>query len=141
MSLTQHNFVRFIIIALSLAITAACAHRPPTPEERLQAFIQDMIHELRLDASQEEKLELLSKALRSAMETAQAEGGPMLDRLLKALSDAHWDASLLTVLRDLAQLLADDVGPEVLTRMADFVMSLSANQRHQFSDWLNSLSE
>ena len=140
MNLYQRFVTSLIVMGIMFSVITGCAHRPPTPEERLQAFVQDMIHKLRLDASQEEKLELLSKAVRKAMKKAKSDGGPFLDKLMSALSDARWDESLLTLLRDLKELLTDEVGPEIVKRLADFYLSLSATQRDKFSDWLENLS-
>ncbi len=131
------RFVLTVILTATLALAGTgCAHRPPTPEERLHEAVRDLAHQLKLDASQEEKLELLADAWRAGREKVESEGAPLLEDLFVSIESARWDESLLTRLRAAGQVLTDDMAPQVIGRLAEFYASLSREQKDRFAEWL-----
>jgi len=133
-------FVYAVVLTATLALAGSgCAHREPTPEERLHEAVQDLAHQLRLDASQEEKLELLADAWRAGREKVESEGAPLLEDLFASIESARWDESLLTRLRAAGRVMTDDVGPQVIGRLTEFYASLSREQKDRFAEWLKRL--
>ena len=128
-------FVYTAILTLILVGTG-CAHRQPTPEEQLHEAVRDLAHQLRLDASQEEKLALLADAWRAGREKVESEGAPLLDDLFASIESARWEESLLTRLRAARQVMTDDVAPQVIRRLVEFHASLSREQKDRFAEWL-----
>lgn len=142
MKTVSQRLARIIILTTVIMLTiSACAHRPPTPQEQLQDFVRDAVRQLKLDAPQKEKLDLLAKALRSAIEKSQSEGGPLLDKLIGDIASARWDESFITLLQDLQRLMTDEVGPEVIKSLVEFYASLSWEQKGRFTDWLKGMQK
>ena len=128
-------FVFTVILTATLALASTgCAHRQPTPEERLHEAVKDLAHQLKLDASQEEKLELLADAWHAGREKVESEGAPLLEDLFASVESSEWDESLLARLRAARQLITDDVGPQVIGRLTEFYASLSREQRDRFAE-------
>ena len=130
-------FVYTAILTVTLALVGSgCAHRQPTPEERLHEAVRDLAHQLKLDASQEEKLELLADAWRAGREKVESEGAPLLEDLFASVESSEWDESLLARLRAAGRVMTDDVGPQVIGRLTEFYASLSREQKDRFAEWI-----
>lgn len=132
----QRFIYALTLFGLIAAVTAGCMHRQPTPEELLQNFLRKTVHQLKLDAPQEEKLRLLGEALQAARETLESDIVPVMKSLFADIRSAHLDRSLISQLQKLGKLISSDMAPQIIKRLTEFYTSLSGEQRDRLGKWL-----
>lgn len=137
MNPVNQRFIFALVLFVTITMVGTgCVHRQPSPEELLQNFLRQTVHQLKLDASQAEKLKLLGQALQAGRETLESDIVPVLKSLFADTRSALSDGSFIEQLQKIGELISSDIAPQIIKRLTEFYISLSGEQKERLGDWL-----
>lgn len=127
--MNMSHIVRVVVLVAALLLSACATNRPGTPEEIAEAALDYAVSALELDATQEQKLERLNKAL-DAIRATLREKAPGFFRDMNAFfaRPEFTRENMMKIARTLWDI-AGDGAVEAGRAFYDFAMSLSETQR------------